>query len=75
MCGIWITISSSSPIISKSYETIKKRGPDDSRIVTLPFAKMVFYRLAIQDLSTVGMQPFIIEKDNTIYYLMCNGIG
>jgi asparagine synthase (glutamine-hydrolysing) len=73
MCGIWITISSSSPIISKSYKTIQKRGPDDSRIVTLPFAKMVFYRLAIQDLSSVGMQPFMIEKDNTMYYLMCNG--
>jgi asparagine synthase (glutamine-hydrolysing) len=73
MCGIWLTISSQISITEINYIKLQKRGPDDCKIVKLPFAKMVFYRLAIQDLSPKGMQPFIVEKNNEIYYLLCNG--
>jgi asparagine synthase (glutamine-hydrolysing) len=74
MCGIWITISSQlSSLKPFSCKNLQKRGPDDSCILTLPFAKMVFYRLAIQDLSKDGMQPFVLEKENICYYLLCNG--
>lgn len=74
MCGIWLYLTSqgSSPEHEK-YQEIQHRGPDASKIIALANGKMVFYRLAIQDISDNGMQPFIVKQDHTTYYLMCNG--
>ena len=53
---------------------LKHRGPDASRAVTNGKCKMIFTRLAINDTSEYGMQPFQsnafgIDSVN----LMCNG--
>ena len=48
---------------------IKPRGPDNNKSVEYKDKLFVFYRLAINDLSDNGMQPF--ETDDFIF--MCNG--
>lgn len=45
------------------------RGPDMSKIIDLPNGYLGFHRLAIMELTEIGMQPFKIN-DN---YLVCNG--
>jgi len=45
------------------------RGPDDFRSETLGKCQIDYYRLAINDLSSAGMQPF--KKYNTLF--ACNG--
>ena len=45
------------------------RGPDKSKKVDFDNKIFVFNRLAINDLSDNGMQPFILDN----IYLICNG--
>lgn len=74
MCGIWLSITMKGfSSGQEKYQEIQHRGPDASKIVTIPCGKMAFYRLAIQDTTNNGMQPFIIKQENVTYYLMCNG--
>ncbi len=47
----------------------ESRGPDMTKILTLPSGIFGFQRLSIMDLSTSGMQPFTNKKDAAI----CNG--
>lgn len=66
MCGI-ISLFGDSRIVPKNL--LSHRGPDDYRTTTLGKCQMDFYRLAINDLSPTGMQPF--TNGNCIF--MCNG--
>lgn len=58
--------------MEKFEEALKRtesRGPDMTKILTLPSGIFGFQRLSIMDLSNSGMQPFTNNKDAVI----CNG--
>ena len=67
MCGILALFGEE---VEFSYKhLLTHRGPDDYRTRTMGKCRMDFYRLAINDLTDAGMQPFVSEKS----MLMCNG--
>jgi asparagine synthase (glutamine-hydrolysing) len=66
MCGIFTLFGSTVDVSSK---LLTHRGPNDYRTVTLGKCQMDFYRLAINDLTDAGMQPFVQNKS----MLICNG--
>ncbi len=73
MCGIFALFNrfmyiQNSDIVN-SFNNIKHRGPDASIMKTIKNVTFGFHRLAINDISDNGMQPF--EKDDV--YLICNG--
>lgn len=80
MCGIW------AYIISDSFETAEyalhedaatacaSRGPDRRTDVHAQSYHFTFHRLAIQDLTVNGDQPFAFTDENGTYMTyMCNG--
>ena len=71
MCGIFSYIGNkySKEDLLDNFNRIVNRGPDSSNIITVNDITLGFHRLAINDLSDDGMQPFI--NDNI--YLICNG--
>lgn len=72
MCSIMGYCDSSHPPLSLFREGFSKtvsRGPDDSRIVSLPTGLLGFHRLAIMGLTPSGMQPFQLDGS----YVVCNG--
>lgn len=81
MCGIYAIIRSTEPTPSevdthhRAMKTMKHRGPDASRFMWMSSPHgttsvgLGFHRLAINDLSSQGMQPMVYE--NTM--LVCNG--
>lgn len=75
MCGIWC-LTSKSPI-KRSYDEyidkLKARGPDDTKVITSDKFVLAFHRLAINDLSATGNQPFVFHDGYYTVYLMCNG--
>lgn len=54
---------------------ISHRGPDNSKIVFLPSYNIliVFHRLAINDVTVEGNQPFTKHSNGWDNYLVCNG--
>ena len=66
MCGILALFGEE---VEVSSYLLSHRGPDDYRTKTLGKCRMDFYRLAINDLTDAGMQPF--RKDDEM--LVCNG--
>jgi asparagine synthase (glutamine-hydrolysing) len=66
MCGI---IALFGEEVEVSPYLLTHRGPDDYRTKTLGKCRMDFYRLAINDLTDAGMQPFIQDD----HMLICNG--
>ena len=66
MCGILALFG--EEVETASY-ALSHRGPDDYCTKTLGKCKMDFYRLAINDLTSTGMQPFKQGK----HMLVCNG--
>ncbi len=52
-----------------ALQRTESRGPDMTKILTLPSGIFGFQRLSIMDLSNSGMQPFTNNKDAAI----CNG--
>lgn len=66
MCGIFALFGEE---VEVSSYLLSHRGPDDYRSKTLGKCRMDFYRLAINDLTDAGMQPF--RKNNEM--LVCNG--
>lgn len=66
MCGILALFGES---VDTSSHLLTHRGPDDYRTQTLGKCQMDFYRLAINDLTDTGMQPFRSESG----MLICNG--
>lgn len=72
MCGILAVFDDCNEIQNKFIESSKfleKRGPDKKNITKFNNDLFVFCRLAINDTSDLGMQPFI--KNNKI--AICNG--
>ena len=71
MCGIFSYIGDkfSKNDLLENYNRLFDRGPDESKIIQINNVVLGFHRLAINDLSDDGMQPF--KYDN--YYLICNG--
>jgi len=65
MCGI-ICIFGKFTTLPKY---LAHRGPDEQRTITMGKCTMMFSRLAINDTSESGMQPFL--KNNSM--LVCNG--
>jgi asparagine synthase (glutamine-hydrolysing) len=51
--------------------TLTHRGPDSFDTVSVGNTQLLFYRLAINDISTSGMQPFV-SHDKT-KAMVCNG--
>jgi asparagine synthase (glutamine-hydrolysing) len=66
MCGILALFGEEVEV--PSY-LLSHRGPDDYRSKTLGKCRMDFYRLAINDLTDAGMQPFRQGDE----MLICNG--
>ena len=62
MCGITVGLTVSS-------DALRHRGPDDHRVRSMGKWTLGFNRLAINDLSGAGMQPF--ERNGTM--MVCNG--
>lgn len=76
MCGIWILFKQSPNLnnnILKSINSIKNRGPDHSTILLNNNYISCFHRLAINDLTILGNQPFIHTTDLYEYSLYING--
>ena len=66
MCGILALFGDE---VEVSSYLLSHRGPDAYRTKTIGKCRMDFYRLAINDLTSAGMQPFIDGNE----MLMCNG--
>lgn len=79
MCGIWAYLLKTGvldkEILYKAFDKLQSRGPDRSNVITLSDKNIMlgFHRLSIMDTSTNGDQPFIIENDERVVYVMCNG--
>jgi len=80
MCGIWAYILRyNSTFTDKSsnstYADISRiRGPDTTNEISSDSYHLVFHRLAINDLSHEGDQPFVFtDSNNYIYHIICNG--
>ena len=72
MCGIFCYVGNnyeSKIILYDNFNKIKNRGPDYSVLERIDNVFLGFHRLAINDLSPKGNQPF---KHNGVY-LICNG--
>ena len=73
MCGIYWFLHTKTNInsdtIEKKFYKGRGRGPDDSKFIKNGNSLIGFHRLAINDLTTSGEQPFHIN-DCT---LVCNG--
>ena len=80
MCGIWLYLGLNSSHAEKEIlEQSRKllpRGPDRNIIKKISFNDftlyMVFYRLAIMDLSEAGDQPFVMEQNDEQIYPEAN---
>lgn len=66
MCGILCLFGEERDV---PRGVLAHRGPDDYATRTVGRCRMDFYRLAINDLSSAGMQPFVY--DDIMY--VCNG--
>ena len=53
----------------EGFKKTISRGPDMSKIIKLENGYLGFHRLAIMELTEIGMQPFMLDND----YLVCNG--
>jgi len=80
MCGIWqlfldCECNDSSNVLwfKKLFENVKFRGPDQSNYIVEKNTIIGFHRLAINGLTSDGMQPFRYEDENYKYTLICNG--
>jgi asparagine synthase (glutamine-hydrolysing) len=75
MCGIFAFLQN-NPIIDdklvKSFMSIKNRGPDSSTLNIERNYITGFHRLAINDLSVNGNQPFYYSNSTSNYILMAN---
>ena len=76
MCGIWALLEYQPILNSKiinSYNNIKNRGPDSSLLHIDKNYIIGFHRLAINDLSVCGNQPFYLSSKDYNYILVING--
>lgn len=79
MCGIFSYLSNTPlsenfiNLLKNESDKLTHRGPDNTRYFFTENIFMGFYRLAINDLSENGNQPFHMEENNNQYTLICNG--
>jgi asparagine synthase (glutamine-hydrolysing) len=76
MCGIWALLQSKPTLtqqIITSFNNVKNRGPDSSVIHIDRNYIAGFHRLAINDISVSGNQPFYYSNAEYNYVLMTNG--
>ncbi len=77
MCCIWALLGDipSNDLIGnlRAFYSMQSRGPDASRIELGENHVLGFHRLAINDLSFDGQQPFISRYEDEQYLLVCNG--
>ena len=76
MCGIWALLQSNpelNPIYIKSFNRVKNRGPDSSILHLDKNYICGFQRLAINDISVSGNQPFYLSTTEYNYILVANG--
>ena len=74
MCGIWGLLGTyDSTKIYDLFNTIKKRGTNNSIFINNVNYKIGFHRLSIMDLSIKGDQPFTYSNDTRTIYIICNG--
>jgi asparagine synthase (glutamine-hydrolysing) len=76
MCGIFALLKKNpelNQIILESFNKIKNRGPDSSILHLDKNYIAGFHRLAINDLSVLGNQPFYYSNSEYNYILMANG--
>ena len=71
MCGIFCYVGElHKPInLQENFSKIEDRGPDYSVLQSVDNVVLGFHRLAINDLSESGHQPFVHDE----IYLICNG--
>ena len=71
MCSILGYSSESVDLqkVKECFEKTKYRGPDDTRVLELPGATLMFHRLAIMGLNEAVMQPFHLQESAVV----CNG--
>ena len=73
MCGIFACYNSniSQESLKSCAERIKHRGPDNTQYLSINEKVFFgFHRLAINDMSSNGNQPLILDNK---YFLVCNG--
>jgi asparagine synthase (glutamine-hydrolysing) len=75
MCGIFGILGYSSVYenILTSFQKLQSRGPDMSSIFMKDDVFIGFHRLAINDLSISGMQPFVYTENDETVIVACNG--
>lgn len=77
MCGICFSISQKEEKCLQHFESISHRGPDKTITLNPKFDNLniilMFHRLAINDTSSDGDQPFIYKNGERVIYLLCNG--
>lgn len=75
MCGIWGLLGEYeySKKVYELFNSIKKRGNNNSVLTTNKEYMIGFHRLAIMDLRSIGDQPFIYNINNRTISIICNG--
>jgi asparagine synthase (glutamine-hydrolysing) len=75
MCGIWAIINRCklTPAKLEGFEKVKPRGPDHSILHLNASSIIGFHRLAINDLSSKGEQPFCHFGGEYKYTVIANG--
>ncbi len=71
MCGIMVYTKKDLSLkqIERKFDSIKYRGPDNTKIIEVDDNVFCFHRLAIMGINDSGMQPFAYEDK----ILVCNG--
>ena len=69
MCGIYFSLYYDSELEEDNWKLIKHRGPDNSNSFFYKKHFFGFHRLALQDISDKGNQPFLLKN----IILVCNG--
>jgi asparagine synthase (glutamine-hydrolysing) len=81
MCGIWAYVKHpGARFDADEYQRVlpfadrvRPRGPDKTTVVKMDRFMLTFHRLAINDLSPLGDQPFVFREGHVISYVICNG--
>jgi asparagine synthase (glutamine-hydrolysing) len=80
MCGIFFILSKSGvfskqtiDLIISKFSLLSPRGPDKYSLTYIDNYILGFQRLAINDTSDNGMQPFHFTNNKSNTYTMCNG--
>lgn len=74
MCGFLVNIYNESVDSSTDFarkKVLRMRGPDSEVVKKFRHSEVHFFRLAINDLSNNGMQPFYDQPTKS--WLICNG--